>query len=96
MKPPRLKDYPKTIKLGDEVYTLRFVRKFEDRDQVGECDAENKEIILKLGEGREETFKTYIHEIIHGLIEFEGDVELKHRLVYKVENFIYQFFVDNF
>ena len=97
MQPPKLKDYPKHLKLGDTIYTIRFVRKFDDDPrQVGECCPSECEIKIKLGLGREETFKTLIHEIAHGLFEFEHDLKVKHRLIYGMEQALYQFLIDNF
>jgi hypothetical protein len=94
--PLPIRKYPKTLKLGDETYRIRFVRRFEDKDTLGECDPEAKEIRLKLGQGREETFKTLIHEICHGLLEFEHDLKVKHKLIYGMEQAIYQFLTENF
>ena len=96
MKPPAIRDYPKSLKVGDETYAIKFVRKFKDSETVGECDPESRTIFLKLGEGREETFKTLIHELMHALLEFEGDLDVKHRFIYKAESLIYQFLCDNF
>ena len=96
MKPPKKRDYPKSLILGEEVYTIRWVRKFKDPKVVGECDPHARGIRLKLGESREETFKTLLHEVCHGLLEFEHDLKVKHKLIYGMERALYQFLIDNF
>ncbi len=97
MKLPKKRDYPKTLRLGDEVYKVKFVRKFKGCGKtLGECDPEKKEIRIRYGQTPEETFKTFLHEVCHGLIEFEHDIEIKHRMIYKLEIALYQFFIDNF
>ncbi len=97
MKLPLIKDYPKTLTLGGEIYTIRFVKCIgKDKETYGQCDPEKLEILIRRGLGREETFKTFIHEIIHGLVEFESDIELKHKHVYKLETAIYEFLFQNF
>ena len=97
MKLPKKRDYPKSLRLGDETYKIKFVRKFKGCDEtLGECDPEAKEIRIKYGQSDEETFKTLIHEICHGLLEFEHDLKVKHRLVYGIERALYQFLIDNF
>jgi hypothetical protein len=91
----RRKDYPKTLNIGDEVYTVKFVRKFKDRRTVGECDSSAKEIRIKTGQGPSETLKTFLHEVMHALFEFEHDVNIPHKLIYKLEAPISQFLRDN-
>lgn len=92
----RRKDYPKELLIGSQVYKIKFVRKFKDKEQVGECDPETKEIKIKCGLGSKDTLKTFIHELCHAIFEFENDIELKHKLIYKFEEPIYQFILDNF
>lgn len=87
-------EYPKTLHVGTEIYTVKFVRKLPNTT-VGECDPEAKEIRILCGQSREETLKTFIHEIIHALVEFEHDIEIKHKLVYALEGPLYQFLRDN-
>lgn len=90
------KDYPKELLIGDEFYKVKFVRKFEDKNTVGECDPSSKEIRILCGQGGEDTLKTFIHEVCHALIEFEHDIEIKHKLIYALETPIYRFILDNF
>lgn len=90
----RRKDYPREFHIGDEIYRLKFVRKLP-KDTVGECDPSSKEIRILVGQGKNETFKTVIHEIMHALFEFENDIEIKHMFIYKAEEVIFQFLRDN-
>lgn len=87
--------YPKELHIGSEIYRVRFVRQFKEPDTIGECDPEAKEIRIKCGLGPEETLKTLIHEVCHALLEFEHEVEIKHKLIYAIEKPVYQFIRDN-
>lgn len=90
------KDYPKTLHIGTEIYKVKFVRGFKDDPNcVGLCDSEKKEIYIKCGLGPEETLKTFIHETMHALFEFEHDIKTKHKWIYKAETAVYQFLRDN-
>jgi hypothetical protein len=95
MKLPSIRQYPKEIHFGDETYTIRFIRKFKDKDTLGECDPSEKEIRIKLGIGRKETLKTVIHELCH-LLEFETPCTLHHETIYKLEDAIFELLTKNF
>jgi len=90
------KDYPKELLIGDQVYKIKFVRKFADEQTVGECDPSSLEIRILCGQGSKDTLKTFIHEVCHALIEFEHDIEIKHKMIYALEEPIFKFFCDNF
>lgn len=92
--PIKRKDFPREVHIGSEIYTVKFVRKFKDPAQVGECDPETREIRIKCGQPRVETFKTYLHELIHA-VEMELDIPITHKDVYKLENFLFDFLVKN-
>ena len=62
---------------------------------IGETDSNKREIRIKAGMSDNETFKTFIHEVLH-FIEMEYPVKIKHSLVYELEQAIYEFVVDNF
>lgn len=91
---PSIRSYPKTIQFGDEEYRLRFVRTFSDATTVGECDPSEKEIRIKLGQGRKETFRTLLHELLH-LVEFEHPIEMKHATIYKLEEALFTLLTQN-
>lgn len=89
------KDYPKTLHIGSEIYRVKFVRKFDDPSVVGECDPEEKEIRILCKQSSEDTLKTFIHELCHAVLEFEHDIEIKHKLIYALEEPIFRFLRDN-
>lgn len=88
--------YPNEFHIGDAVYTLKFVKQFEDEGTVGECDPGLKEIRIKRGLGKKETLKTLIHELCHAIFEYENDIKMKHKKIYEIETPIYEFIRDNF
>jgi hypothetical protein len=92
---PNTRSYPKTIKILDDIWTVRFVRGYADPDQVGECDPNAYEITIKFKQSKADTFKTFIHEICHA-IEFTGNLEIKHRTIYKLEDLIFSLIRENF
>jgi hypothetical protein len=94
-KLPGVRDYPKEVLLNGVVYKVRFVKKFDEDDTLGECCPSDEEIRIKLGQSRQDILKTFIHELLH-MIEFEGPVELKHSIIYKLENHIYDLLIHNF
>lgn len=87
--------YPKTLHIGSEIYRIKFVRKFKDKSTLAECDPSDLEIRIRCGQTSEETFQCFIHEILHALVEFENDIEIKHSLIYKLEKPLVQFIRDN-
>lgn len=94
MKLPRKSEYPKEVSIpckdGDiQVYKVEWVRKFKDKDTVGECDPSDHVIRIQLGQTRSEMFQCFIHEILHA-IEFEFPIQLSHRNIYKLETALFQ------
>ncbi len=94
MRPPKIRQYPKSVIIKDEEYKIRFVRKLGPKT-FGECDPETREIRIRFGQGREETLKTMIHELFHA-IEFEYDLKIKHRLIHNLEEPLFLFLLSNF
>lgn len=95
----RLKDIPRTLMVGDSVWEIRFVRKMphgnaKDKNTVGMCCDDDKEICVRLGIGKREQAKTLIHELLHAL-EFEYQISIPHELIYKLEEPIYRLLCDN-
>jgi hypothetical protein len=88
------RDYPKELHIGDAIYKVKFVRKLE-KGTVGLCDPSEYEIKILCGQSPEETFKTFIHEVLHALLEFENDMEIKHKMIYDLEKPLYQLLRDN-
>ena len=83
--------YPKKIHVGCEVYKILFV-KMKD---YGETDSGTRTIKIKKGLSPRETLRTFIHEMIH-CAEFEFDIPLKHKVVYKLEEALFNMLFDNF
>ena len=86
---------PKRLYIGHEVYKVKFVKKYKDPRQRGECDSENKQITILAGMSKRSTITTLIHETLHA-IEFECDFDIKHKLIYNLETALYEFYLDNF
>lgn len=95
MKLPAPSKYPKSIRIGDEDYRIQFVTQIENKDDLGMCDFGSKVILIKRGMTKEETFKTFIHEALHA-IECERNLKISHKLVYELEEGIFQLLKDNF
>ena len=91
MKIPHIKDYPKKIYLKEAVYKIKFVKNLEN---LGETDPDKREIRIRKGMSRNETFRTMIHEVLH-FMEFEWPFEIPHRTVYKLEEAVFCFLIDN-
>lgn len=82
------KDYPKTIEIGDETYSVVFVERTEE-DDYGMCDQTNKIIIISLNQDSDEMLKTFWHEVLHGFEE-EFKVKLGHKVINKLEHVLAQ------
>lgn len=96
MKHPHISRYPREIRIGDDVYKVKFVTRIgPSRKILGLCDPANHTIRIRTGQSPEETLKTFIHEILHA-IEFSREVKLSHELVYQLEQCLYDVLVDNF
>lgn len=89
-------DYPSEIVVGCAKYRIQWCEKIpsKNRRDVGLCDGTNKTIYLKAGYSHAETLSTLFHELIHAF-EFEYDMELDHKHVYKLEVAISDFLVAN-
>lgn len=88
---PKVKDYPKKIRLNGDVWTVKFV----EMKDAGETDPNTYEIKICKGMTKKETFKTFIHELLH-VIEFTEDLPIPHKLVYKLEDAIFDLWDQNF
>ena len=85
--------YPRQLVIGDEVWSVKFVRKLDGC--YGECDPSNNEIRIRMKQSHDETLKTFIHEVVHAL-EFSFEFDLEHRHVYALEEAVFQLLRDNF
>ncbi len=91
MNLPNQKQYPKQVFLKDVKYKLMFVKNLRD---IGQTNPNKRTIKIRAGMSKNETFKTFIHEILH-FLEFEFPVNLKHKQVYKLEEAIFALLSDN-
>lgn len=75
MKPAELlKLVPPRVRIKKDVtYEVVFIDHFTDDKQVGECRYDSKQIVIKKGQSPTETYKTFIHEVLHAMsLECEG------------------------
>jgi len=100
MRPPKIKEYPRRLRVRGEEWTIKFVRRIgKDPSTLGLCDPSDRIIYIRLKQSAVETFKTYIHEVIHA-IEAENDFDLPHTqkndMVDKLEQGIAEVLLNNF
>lgn len=94
---PKIRDYPKTIEINGVVWKIKFKRMIYDRcssheknkemNILGICDPETKEILIKQGQGKYQTYSCLFHELVHA-IEFSYDFKILHKHVYNIEDVI--------
>jgi hypothetical protein len=67
-----IKLIPAKVRVKKDVsYEIVFIESFDnDENCLGMCRHESKQILIKLGQSPTETFKTFIHELLHA-ISFE-------------------------
>lgn len=82
---------PSKVRITSKVcYEVVFVDHFIDDDPKskyltrGECRKEQKQIVIKNGMSKTETYKTLLHEILHA-VEFESKHPIPHKTVYMLE-----------
>lgn len=102
MKLPKVSQYPKEVLVAGEPYRVKFVPRMSWKTNkggyrvlYGVCDPESKEIRISKGIGKTKSFETFIHEVIHAF-EFEYELDIKHSMVYNLEQCLFNFFVENF
>lgn len=92
------KDYPKELLIGDNIWKIKFVslKKHDTKKSIclGLCDPEKKEILIRTGQDYVTTLNTIFHEVLHSL-EYEYDIELNHKHVYKLGDAMAQLYIDN-
>lgn len=94
-------NYPKSLKIGDRTYRIRFVKSIRgckkdigDGATVGLFDPFRIEILIRIGQSPDETLKTLVHEVMHGF-EYEYDIKISHKGVYKMEEAFFDFLCAN-
>jgi len=92
MKPPNI---PARLKIKNRVvYEIVWVDSFKDPDVLGECRFDVRQIALKKGQSQRETFKTFVHEVIHAM-EFEREIKIAHKAIYQLEDAIFYLLFHN-
>lgn len=97
MKLPMDAGYPTELHINEETYTIKFVSRIpvKGRGVVGLCDPGSRTIYIKKGMTKSQTFRTLIHEVLHG-IENEYSIPISHKVVHQLEKAIGDFFLTNF
>jgi len=98
---PEKRQYSSAYIVCGVKYHLRFVRKIPvqeedlDIDLWGECDGDEKVILVKLGQSPKNRFMTVFHELLHAY-EFETKIELGEKTVRIIEQWVGMLLTDNF
>lgn len=86
---------PAQVKIKNKVtYEIAWVDSFKDPKTLGECRFEARQIVLKKHQSERETFKTFVHELLHA-VDYERNVRIPHKLVYGLEDAIYYLIFHN-
>jgi hypothetical protein len=75
---------PTHIKIKQSEYEIVWVEDFKDGKTLGETRFNTKQIVLKTNETDNETFHTYVHEVLHAVSD-EYDIGLTEKQVRKLE-----------
>lgn len=91
-----MKKIPSTIRVKRGVtYEVVFTDIIvENEKTLAECRKDFKQIVIKNGQTELENWACFIHEFLH-MLEFEFNIPLAHKLVYKLEKFILKVLVLN-
>jgi hypothetical protein len=97
MRLPTVEEYPKTLKIGEHTWHVKFVKRMPKGmgGSDGLCDPNTYTIYIRKGLTLTETFNTFIHECLHS---FEESYSLKidHDSVWLLEKAISDFLMSNF
>lgn len=89
------RSYPKTLIVNDSDWQIKFVNIVDgNKETLGLCDPDTKTVYIKRGQKRGEILSVLIHEVCH-IYEYEYDFEMKHSLVYDLEEATVSFILDN-
>ena len=91
------KGYKSEFHVGEETYTLKFVKKIPGGNaaDIGLCDPEERTIYVKKGLSKALMFRTVVHELLHS-IEFEYEIKIKHETIYQLEKALVDTLLMNF
>lgn len=65
-------EYPKYINILGIPFEIKFVKKVDKDDSMGECDSTSRVIKIKKDTNNEIIESTLLHEIIHGVLAISG------------------------
>lgn len=86
---------PARVKIKNRVtYEVVWVDSFKDAGVLGECRFDSKQIALKSDESERETFKTFVHEVLHAM-EFERGIKIPHKAIYQLEDAVFYLLFHN-
>lgn len=89
------RSYPKSLVVNGNEWQIKFVNIIDkNKETLGLCDPETKTVYIKKGQKRGEILSTALHEIYH-IYEYEYGFDIKHSLVYKIEEAMTSFLLDN-
>lgn len=95
----RQKDFPKEITVGDNIWSVRFVRHIPHdvpgRICLGLAEPSEQIIFIKMGQKPKARLHAFLHEILH-VLEYEYDLSIPHRLIYRLEDPLARFLMDNY
>ena len=102
---PGVKDYPRQWIVGEDIWTLKFVRKIEGNPVIlGLCDPGDLTIYIKLKQSKFEMLMSTLHELFH-CAEFSHNIDFRgkpiytyrtfHNYIYKMEKAMGLLFVQN-
>lgn len=92
MKPSDLlKLIPARVRITQSVtYEVVFIDSFPDPKQVGECRPDSKQIVIKKGESPTETYKTFLHEVLHAMSLERDGMNLTEKQVRLLEDEVFR------
>lgn len=91
---------PRKLLVKDQIYEVKYVSRIPSVNDGtkgplrGLCCSDKQVIYIARGISKAEKVQTFFHELLHA-IEFEYDIEIDHKLVYKLEGPLAQVIVDN-
>lgn len=97
MRLPAFKKYPKKIYVKDEVYKVRMVKRIpgEVKTVNALCDGDKRVIWIRRSQSPSGLLRAFIHEALHAL-EFEYEIDIKHKTIHELEAAIAALMEDNF
>lgn len=66
-----------------------YIDEFKDGETLGECRFNPNQIVIKNGQSDTETFKTFLHEVLHA-VSIENKVGLTEKQTRALEDGLYR------